>query len=187
MYPFKMLGAFGDAGVVTTDDGDLARKLRMLRYNGEDRETRVFYAHGRTALMDNLQAALLNVKLKYFSKWLARRRQIAKLYHKELAGVGDIAIPKFDDPRYNDSWQNYAIRAQRRDELAAYLNKSGIEILTEWNVPLHKQPVMLPNKILLPMTETICTESVLLPMYPELTDAQIKYVCKTVSNFYGNN
>jgi len=186
MYPFKMLGAFGDAGIATTNDDEMAKKLRMLRYNGEDRETRVFYAHGRTALMDNVQAALLNVKLKYFPNWLARRRQIAKLYHKLLAGVDGIAIPKFEDPRYNDSWQNYAIVASRRDELVDFLDKNGVEVLTEWHVPLHKQPVMLPNNISLPVTEKVCAGSVLLPMYPELTDAQVDYACKTVKKFYQN-
>lgn len=184
MYPFKVLGAFGDAGVATTDDDELARKLRMLRYNGEDRETRVFYAHGRTALLDNVQAALLNVKLKYFPGWLARRKQIAKLYHKGLAGIQGVVIPKFDDSRYNDCWQNYGIRAQRRDELVEYLDKNGVEVLTEWKIPVHKQPVMMPNDISLSVAEAICAESVLLPMYPELKDAQIDYVCKTVKKFY---
>jgi dTDP-4-amino-4,6-dideoxygalactose transaminase len=184
MYPFKVLGAFGDAGAITTNDDETARKLRMLRYNGEDRETRVFYAHGRTALMDNLQAALLNVKIKYFPGWLARRRQIAKVYHKGLAGIDGVSIPKFEDSRYKDCWQNYGIRAQRRDELVDYLDKNGIEVLTEWKIPAHRQPVMMPNNISLPVTESICAESVLLPMYPELNDSQIEYVCKTLRRFY---
>lgn len=187
MYPFKMLGAFGDAGIITTDNDELAHKLRMLRYNGEDRETRVFYMHGRTALMDNLQAALLNIKLKYFSGWLSRRKRIAKLYHKGLTGIDGVVIPKFNDPRYNDSWQNYAILAQNRDELVKYLNKNNVEVLTEWQIPLHKQPVMMPNSISLPITESVCATSILLPMYPELTDEQIEYVCKTVRKFYENN
>lgn len=184
MYPFKMLGAFGDAGIITTNNDELARKLRMLRYNGEDRETRVFYCHGRTALMDNLQAALLSIKLKYFSGWLARRRQIAKIYHKGLTGIEEISIPKFNDACHNDCWQNYAIRARRRDDLVDYLDKNGIETLIEWKVPVNKQPVMMPNALLLPVTEATCAESILLPLYPELKDGQIEYVCKTVKDFY---
>lgn len=184
MYPFKMLGAFGDAGVVTTNDPEMARRVRMLRYNGEDRESRVFYYHGYTALLDNLQAALLNVKLRYFPAWIKRRREIAKLYEKELKGISGIAIPAFSDSRYFDVWQNYAIRAKGRDELVAYLDEQGVETLVEFRTIPYKQPVMLPNDIKLPETEAICAENVLLPMYPELTDGQVKYVAKCVKDFY---
>lgn len=184
MYPFKMLGAFGDAGVVTTNDPEIARKVRMLRYNGEDRDTRVFYLHGRTALLDNLQAALLNVKLKYFPAWVRRRREIAGIYSRELKGISEINAPVFDNSRNFDVWQNYVIRAQRRDDLVQHLAAKGVETLIEWDVSINKQPVMLPNEMYLPETEKTCAETVLLPMYPELTDSQVKYASKCVRDFY---
>jgi len=184
MYPFKGLGAYGEAGMVVTDDSDLAQKIRWLRYNGEDHKTGKFYSHGRSALLDNVQAALLNVKLKYFPQWVKRRREIADIYKKGLRDISQIKIPHFKDSRFFDTYQNYIIRAERRDELAGYLKKKRIEILIKWPVPNYKQPVMQPNNIFLPETEKICKEVISLPMYPELTNAQVKYVIDCLRKFY---
>lgn len=184
MYPFKSLGAFGDAGIVTTNNKIIADKVRWLRYNGEDRKTRKFYLHGRTAVLDNLQAALLNVKLKYFPKWVERRRKIANVYFNGLKDLSWVELPNFSDSRFFDAYQNYVIRAKNRNELRKYLNNNGVETLISWSVPNYKQPVMMPNKIFLPETEKICKEVISLPMYPELTDSQVKCVVDCVRNFY---
>lgn len=184
MYPFKTLGAFGDAGVVTTNNPEIARKVRFLRYNGEDRNTREFHFHGYTALLDNVQAGLLNVKLKYFSQWLKRRREIAELYKNGLDDVKEIKLPHFPDSRFFDVYQNYVIRAENRNKLVDHLKKKGIETLISWTIPMHKQPVMRPNNIFLPETEKICREVVSLPMYPELTDKEVQYVAGSIRKFY---
>lgn len=184
MYPFKTLGAFGDAGAVTTNDAEIAQKIRLLRYNGEDRETRQFYCHGYTALLDNLQAALLNVKLNYFPGWLERRKEIAYSYNEGLKNIPDVKIPFFRDARFLDGWQNYVVRAERRDELVKYLEERGVETLVSWPEPTYKQPVMMPNDIVLQETEKICREVVSLPMYPELTDEQIQYIVERAREFY---
>lgn len=186
MYPFKTLGAFGDAGIVTTDNPEIAKKVELLRYNGEDRETRQFYCHGYTALLDNLQAALLNVKFRYFPSWLERRKIIAGIYNKKLSNVRGVAVPVFKDERFLDGWQNYVIRAENRDELVSFLKGKGVETLISWPLPMYKQPIMMPNNIMLPENERVCKEVISLPMYPELTDEQVQYVIKTIIEFYAD-
>lgn len=184
MYPFKGLGAFGDAGMVTTNDSEIARKVQLLRYNGENREDRKFYLHGYTALLDNIQAALLSVKFKYYKQWILRRRKLAGIYYKNLKDIPDIKLPHFKDKRFFDFYQNYVIRAEKRDKLAEFLEKKGVEIMISWAVPNYKQPVMQPNTVCLAETEKICKEVLSLPMYPELKDSEVEYVVKCIKNFY---
>lgn len=186
MYPFKMLGAFGDAGIVTTNDSEIAKTIRRLRYNGEDRQDRKFYHHGYTALLDNVQAALLGVKLKYLPRWLSRRREIAGLYREGLKNISQIKTPHFPDPRFYDVYQNYVIRAEKRDELTRHLQKTDIEVLISWATPMYGQPVMQPNNVFLPETEKICKEVLSIPLYPELTNQQIKYVINSIKDFYSS-
>lgn len=185
MYPFKMLGAFGDAGMVVTNDAKIAKKISLLRYNGEDRERRAFFCHGHTALLDNVQAALLNIKLKYLPSWIKRRRKIAELYNQGLKNISEIKTPDFNDSRFYDVWQNYVIRVKNRDKLKKYLeNAAKIETLISWPRPTYKEPVLQPNKVKLPETEKISKEVISLPMYPELTNNQIRYVIKSIRRFY---
>lgn len=184
MYPFKILGAFGDAGIVTTNDPEIAKTLKRLRYNGEDREDRQFYHHGYTALLDNVQAALLSIKLQYLPSWINRRREIAEKYRHGLSEVKQLSLPHFDDSRFFDVYQNYVIRAEKRDELKTYLDKEGIETIISWPVPMYKQPVMLPNTIHLPETKKICGDVLSLPIYPELTDSEADYTIKAIREFY---
>ena len=95
-YPFKMLGAFGDGGAVTTNDPNIARTVTLLRFNGEDRETGEYHHHGYTALLDNVQAAVLDSKLRHLPEWIEHRRSLAERYRKGLAGVGDLRLPHFE-------------------------------------------------------------------------------------------
>lgn len=184
MYPFKMLGAFGDAGIVTTNDPEIARKVRLLRFNGEDREDMKIYYHGYTALLDNIQAALLSVKLKYFKNWITRRRKIAGIYEKRLKNIPQIKTPNFGDSRFYDVYQNYVVRAVERDDLEKWLEGKGVETLISWPFPNYRHPVFGQNNIFLPETEKICKEVISLPMYPELKDSEIKYVVGCIRKFY---
>jgi len=185
LYWAKALGGFGAGGMITTDDPEIARKAKLMRYNGENREDRRFYYHGHNFLMDNLHAALLNVKFKYFPQWLQRRREIAELYHSGLGGIPQVKVPRFGDARFSDTYTNYVIRAERRDELKQYLTEQLVETLISWEVPMYRQPVMRPNDIFLPETEKICKQVLSLPIYPELTDEEVQYVIEQVRNFYG--
>lgn len=202
LYWAKVLGGWGNNGMVTTDDPEIANKARFMRYNGEDRESRHFNYHSHNLIMDNIHAALLNVKFKYFPTWLLRRRELAEHYQKGLSGVKQIVLPVFDDTRFYDVYTNYVIRAERRDELKKYLDDNQLfETLISWSNPMYKETVFIDPKynkefgILrlvskdgetknLPETEKICKEVLSLPMYPELEDSQVDYVIKCIKDFY---
>jgi len=183
-YPFKVLGAYGDAGAVTTNDEDLAVKIGRLRYNGEDRQTGEYHYHGYSCLMDNLQAAILGVKLKHLQNWLARRREVADMYMRGLSGLTDLQLPHFDGKENHDIYQNYVVRTTRRDELVRDLKKNGVEVLIHWPKPMWQHPGLELTVSDLPETEAICQEVLSIPMNAEITDENVQYVTKTVRRFY---
>jgi dTDP-4-amino-4,6-dideoxygalactose transaminase len=186
LYPFKMLGAFGDGGIVTTNDRTIAREISILRDYGEDRQTGEVLYFGFNSRLDNLQAAILNVKLKYFDMWINRRRGIAALYRNGLADMPQLKLPHFPDETHGDVYMNYAVRAEHRDELVSYLKKSGIEPLTPLSLitPVHKHKALGLDHVSLPMTEAIAKEFLYLPICPELSDSQIQHVVSSVRQFY---
>ncbi len=98
--------------------------------------------------------------------------------------VPQVKTPDFSDSRFFDVYQNYVVRAEKRDKLVEYLKKKGIETIISWPIPTYKQPVMQPNNIFLPEIEKICREVISLPMYPELADQQVKYVINAIKKFY---
>lgn len=194
LYWAKVFGGWGNNGMAVTDDAETARKMKLMRYNGEDRESRKFYYHGHNLLMDNVHAAMLSVKLKYLPEWLERRKAIAECYRRGLENITQVKIPSFVDDRFTDVYTNYVIRAERRDELKEHLNKNGVETLISWATPTYEEPVFEIGKPRLvdrrgdvselQETEKICREVISLPMYPELTDDQVDYVIETVKGFY---
>jgi dTDP-4-amino-4,6-dideoxygalactose transaminase len=137
LYPFKLLGAYGDAGIVTTNDEKIADKITWLRDHGQDRKTRDVRCYGFNARLDNLQAALLEIKLRHLNEWLDRRRAIAEMYRKGLSDIKALKLPHFDDDKYRDVYQNYVVRAERRDELAKFLEENGVEIMISWSKAMH--------------------------------------------------
>ncbi len=185
-YPFKILGCFGDGGAITTDDPEIARKVTLLRFNGEDRETGEYHAHGYTALLDNLQAAVLDVKLRRFPDWVAHRRRAADLYRKGLEGVGDLRLPHFPDTAYGDVFQNYVIRTGRRDSLRSHLKASGVETLVSWPKPMWKHPALGLGDLRLPETEAICREVLSLPMSAETSDEHVAIAVGAVREFFSS-
>ncbi len=184
-YPFKALGAFGDAGALVTNDEKVATMATRLRYNGEDRETGEYHYHGFTCLLDNLQAAVLDVKLRHFPRWLARRQQVAARYRAGLADIPELRLPHFEGDEYHDTFQNYVVRAARRDELATYLDEHGVEVLVQWRKPMWEHDGLNLGKHHLSGVEAICREVVSLPMNAEISDESVDYVIQTVRRFYG--
>jgi len=136
--------------------------------------------------LDNLQAAILNVKLRYLTKWLKNRRIIAQKYNKNLAGIKEIKLPEppDSDKRYFDVYQNYVLRAEKRDELFEFLKKKRVETLIKDPIPNHWQKGLGLEHFKLPVSERLAEEVISLPMYPELTRDQQKYVIKCVKEFY---
>lgn len=184
-YPFKTLGGFGDGGAITTDDEELAQYCRRIRFNGEDRATGEYHYHGYTALLDNVQAAVLDVKLtRHFMDWVQHRREIARLYREGLAGVGDLVLPHFPGLKRFDNYQNYVIRTRRRDELRAYLKQAGVETLVHWAKPMWEHRGLDLGEPDLPETIAICREVLSLPMSAETTPAQVDIVVAAIRAFF---
>ena len=185
-YPFKMLGAFGDGGAVVTDDEKIAEKVKFLRDHGQNRETGEILFYGFNSRLDNLQAAFLNLKMKYLPQWIERRREIAEMYRKGLSDIEEIQLPHFPGEEYFDVYQNYVIRAKRRDELVEFLKEEGVEVLISWRTPLHHQEKLGLNHFYLPVTERISKEVVSLPMNTEIKDEEVEYVIACIRRFYKN-
>ena len=185
-YPAKMLGAAGDGGVVVTNDEEIADGIRLLRDHGYQRSTGDILYYGYNSRLDNLQAAILDVKLKHFPEWIERRRELAGLYHQGLSDLRELELPPppLSNNRFFDVYQNYVIRAKERDRLVAHLRESDIEILVSWLKPMHHHEALGLKHFHLPETEQISNEVLSLPMYPELSDEEVEFVVDSVHKFY---
>ncbi len=183
-YPAKLLGAYGDAGAVVTSDAGLAARLRELRDHGRVSKTG-FSGWGWNCRLDNLQAAVLDLKLKKIPDWIHHRRRLATIYDEELAALSAVKRPPAPNAGpFFDIYQNYVIEAERRDELASHLAERGIETLVSPGpVPNHKQPVGL-DSFSLPRTEDLCARVLSLPLNNELGEEQLLEVAAAIKGFY---
>lgn len=182
-FPFKVLGGFGDGGAITTNNPDIAEKMKLLRYNGEDRETGEYHYHGESALLDNVQAAVLSVKLTHLPSWIQKRRRMAQLYHQGLKDIREIKIPRFDETDHKDIFQNYVIRTAERDKMRDYLKSSGIETLVHWPKPMWEHKGLNIKDPSLPETERICTEVISLPLNAEMEEGDVETVVQTIKDY----
>ncbi len=184
-YPSKNLGAFGDGGMVVTSEPELAERVRMLRNGGQ--QTR--YDHqllGINSRLDELQAAILRVKLGYLEKWNDRRRNIAALY-TALLGDSDEVVPPVEMPGVTHVYHLYVIRCRRRDDLQAHLQQQGIQTSVHYPTPIHLQGAyrwcgLGPGSF--PVAERCAGEILSLPIYPELTDAQVRQVAQHIVDWH---
>jgi len=182
-YPFKILGGFGDGGAVTTDDPKVARTVSLLRYNGEDRETGEYHAHGQTALLDNVQAAVLDVKLAHLAEWIAHRRAVAERYRQGLASLPGLRLPHFPEETRSDVFQNYVVRHPARDALREHLSRSGIETLVHWPKPMWEHRGLgLPDPGLAE-TARLSREVLSLPMSAETTPEHVDRTVEAIAAF----
>ena len=184
-YPFKILGGYGDGGAITTNDPDVALFARRMRFNGEDRDTGEYHGHGFTCLLDNLQAAFLDIKLRHLPDWIVRRQAVAKMYHDGLSDLPDLMLPHYDDPRRDHVYQNYVVRSRQGDEFSDYLKKNGIEVLIQFRKPYYKHEALNLIDRGFPETEALSREVCSLPMNVEISDEEVEYVIKVVRSFYG--
>lgn len=183
-YPFKILGGYGDGGAITTNDPEVAEFATRMRYNGEDRETGEYHGHGFTCLLDNMQAAFLDVKLRYLPAWIERRKMIARRYQEELSGIPDLLLPHYDRPGFDHIYQNYTVRSLQGDDFSNFLKQNSIEVLTQFRKPYYKHEALNLVNRGFPETEALSREVCSLPMCVELEDEEIDYVIKTVKAFY---
>jgi dTDP-4-amino-4,6-dideoxygalactose transaminase len=182
-YPTKNLGAYGDGGMVTTNNPEIAERIDVLRRQGG----KVKYYHevlGFNSRLDEVQAALLRVKLRHLDGWQAKRRRVAARYDGLLGTLG-VAIP-FVRPGVTHVYHQYTVRVSRRDELHQFLKDRGIGTMIYYPLPLHLQKLYQDLGYAegsLPVSEQAAREVLSLPMYPELTDEQIQTVMEAIGEF----
>lgn len=185
-YPAKTLGCLGDGGLVLTNDDETYRTMKQYRDHGRD-ESGDVVAWCLNSRLDNLQAAILNHKLKTYDQAIARRRELARLYQSQLTGVTELQLPvgPDDDPERFDIFQNYEIEAEQRDELKAHLAEQGIGTLVQWSGKAVHQFPKLGFQAHLPRTDELFRRLLMLPLNPALSDDDIAYITRAVRSFYG--
>lgn len=183
-YPGKNLGAFGDAGAIVSDNDEYAKKALMLANHGRTDK----YLHrfeGRNSRLDNLQAAILNIKLKHLATWNIQRRKCAELYYENLKNVKDIILPEVISDVFH-VYHLFVIRTDKREKLADYLKSNGIMTGIHYPVGL---PYLEAYRYLnhttqdFPVTHKYQSEILSLPLYPELCENDIKFICDKIKLF----
>jgi len=182
-YPFKILGGYGDGGAITTNNPDVALFATRMRYNGEDRDTGEYHGHGFTCLLDNLQAAFLDVKLRHLPKWIIRRKEIAARYRAALSDIPDLLLPHYRDPRRDHVYQNYTVRSKRGNDFSEFMKTRGVEVLTQFRKPYYRHEALKLEDRGFPETGTLSREVCSLPMNVEIADEEVDYVIEVVRSF----
>jgi dTDP-4-amino-4,6-dideoxygalactose transaminase len=184
-YPGKNLGAYGDAGAIITNNTALAKKCKMYARHGALKKHE-HSIEGINSRLDGLQAAVLNVKLPHIINWTEQRIKNAALYTTYLSGINEITIPRV---RQNSkhSFHLYVIRAERRDQLAAYLKEKGVQNALHYprilpNLPAYAHLSQNPKDF--PVAAAYENQILSIPMYPELSEEMIQYVAEQIKNFY---
>ncbi len=183
-YPAKNLGALGDGGAICSDDSKLIENVRLFRNYGSLKK----YEHiskGFNSRLDELQAAILGVKLSYLDSWNQNRNNIAKKYSFELSPLSpDLIIPKIIDG-LKPVFHQYVIRCKNRDELQKYLADHGIQTQIHYPIPPHKQMAYSEYQhYQFPIAETISKTCLSLPIYPGLRDSLVRHIIKTILGFF---
>jgi dTDP-4-amino-4,6-dideoxygalactose transaminase len=184
-FPTKNLGGFGDGGMLTTNDEDLARKLKALRVHGSF-EKYVHQWSGMNSRLDALQAAVLDVKLDHLDAWNRARQRNADLYREALAGI--VTVPVQQPYQTSHVYNQFVIRCARRDELRKFLSESGVGTEVYYSLPLHLQPALVAYGYKagdFPVSEQLSREVLALPIFAELTGEEIATVAGLIREFYG--
>jgi dTDP-4-amino-4,6-dideoxygalactose transaminase len=176
-YPTKNLGALGDGGAITTNDAELAARLKRLRNGGQtDR-----YHHGEPGInsrLDEIQAAVLSARLEFLPRWTAQRRALAAIYRRELAGAGIVVPPELDPGHV---YHLFPVRSSARDALRARLGEAGIETLIHYPLPIPRQPALASESPAdCPIADRVCAEVFSLPMYPSMPEAHAVEVARAI-------
>jgi dTDP-4-amino-4,6-dideoxygalactose transaminase len=184
-YPAKTLGSLGDGGAILTNNTDMHEKISCFRDHGRGADGEV-HGWGWNSRLDNVQAAILDIKLQDYANDVSRRREIAGLYQSQLEHVEELLLPPApdSDPDHYDVYQNYEIEAEDRDELQAYLRKNAVGTLVQWGGKTVHQITSLGLQADLPYTESMIARSLMLPMNTSLSDDDVEYVCHKITDYY---
>ena len=181
-YPGKNLGALGDGGAVTTNDDDLAAAVRSLANYGSSKKY-VFQYRGRNSRLDEIQAAVLRVKLKHLDEDNAHRAEMAHVYYEHLSGIEGISLPVLL-PDEQNVYHLFPVLCERRDELQMFLKENGIQTVIHYPIPPHKQACYKEwNARSLPLTERIAAHELSLPIGPAITKDEIAIITRTIKSF----
>lgn len=186
-FPSKNLGAFGDGGAVLTQDDELAKRIKMIANHGQERK----YYHDRVGInsrLDTLQAAILEVKLRYLDSYIDARNRAASVYDRLLASCKEIILPQGKDG-YDHVYHQYTIQVEpsEREELVASLGAKGIPTMIYYPLPMHNQKVFLDrsrNAGQLSVSTRLATSVLSLPMHTELTEEMQQFICDAILSFY---
>jgi dTDP-4-amino-4,6-dideoxygalactose transaminase len=186
-FPAKVLGCLGDGGAVISNDDAVLERMRQLRDHGRGAGGEIV-SWGLNSRLDNLQAAILDYRLRSYARVIERRRALARLYRERLCGLEQVSLPPGPDhdPDHFDVFQNYEIAAERRDDLRAHLKARGIGTLIQWGGKAVHQWEKLGFRVSLPYTEQLFERLLLLPMNLSLTDDDVQQVCDAILEFYRN-
>jgi dTDP-4-amino-4,6-dideoxygalactose transaminase len=188
-FPSKNLGCYGDGGALMTNDNELAQKMRMIANHGQEKK----YYHkllGCNSRLDTIQAAILNVKLKYLDTYSKARNEMANYYDIAFAEIQELQVPK---RQINSThvFHQYTLQVKnsQRDELQKHLSEKGIPSMIYYPLPLYKQEAFrkfVPNDFSLPISEALCNQVLSLPIHTEMNIDHINFICNCVKSFFNN-
>lgn len=187
LYPAKVLGCFGDGGLLFTNSDSTFTTLKQLRDHGRNDDGLVV-RWGVNSRLDNLHAAILLEKLKIYPLEMERRRQLARLYRDGLKDLEDMSLPPGpdNDPNHFDIYQNYEVESGSRDSLREHLTQNGVRTIIQWaGSPIHQFKNLGLPTFNLPATDRLFQRCFLLPMNTSLTNAEVAYICDVIRTFYG--
>ncbi len=186
-YSTKNMTVCGDGGMVTTNDGKLAEKIKLLRNHGQHPKD-VHTILGYTARLNTVNAAIGRVQLKYLPEWIEERRKIAKKYNEHLSDVDEIILPPGDSEIKKPSYHLFEIKTKKRDELLKFLRENKIICLIHYPTPIPYQPLYKNlfgfKEGAFPKSEELSAQAMDLPMFPGLKDEQIKYISEKIHEFF---
>jgi dTDP-4-amino-4,6-dideoxygalactose transaminase len=186
-YPGKNLGAYGDAGMVVSNDADFVARLRQIANHGGGANKYDNVVLGTNSRLDTLQAAVLRVKLRHLDRWNRERRERADAYTKALADTPSVTVPR-ERPQTRSAWHLYTLRTENRDALQAHLKALGIATAVHYPRPIHLQPAMAGaggRAGMLPVSESLSREVLSVPLYPELPFEAVERIAAEVRSFCG--
>ncbi len=185
-YPAKILGCFGDGGMMVTDNPRIAEKAFQMRDHGRDKNGKIRF-FGVNSRLDNLQAAILNHQFETYSEIILYRRHLASIYQTNLQSVDQLTLPPGpddDEKGHFDVFQNYELEADERTKLRQYLLHKGIGTLVQWGGQAIHQVSALRFKVSLPRTEQLFERALLLPINPMVSEEDVLYICQEIHKFY---
>lgn len=179
-YPGKNLGAFGDAGAVTTNNPEIVNRIKMLRNYGSKEKYRNELL-GFNARLDPMQAAVLNVKLNHLNRWNTRRKSVAGEFLQKINN-NLIFLPNVAK-NVSHAWHLFVIRTSKRDKLVRFLEHKKIQTIVHYPIPPHRQPIYADLKFELPIADMLADTSLSIPNRPNLTNEEINYICETLNEW----